>query len=156
MAHQLEVLFVTPGAALGVFGLVIIAIISGQDRPEDAERAVEEIRKLRRSTHTKELHYVYVVTEHASMPGAKTRQIAAALPTLTGSFTGVHEGEGFRASVVRAVVTGIGMVTGSMPAVTTTTREAAAKLAAMHPSVGPAEDLRIAIERLRRAALAAE
>ena len=117
---------------------------------------MEEIRKLRRSTHTKELHYVDVVTEHASMPGAKTRQIAAALPTLTGSFTGVHEGEGFRASVVRAVVTGIGMVTGSMPAVTTTTREAAAKLAAMHPSVGPAEDLRIAIERLRRAALAAE
>lgn len=156
VTHQLEVSFVHVGASLGVYGPVVIAVIHGADRSENAERAVQEMRKLRRTTHSKELHYVYVVIDEAEMPSAKTREVAATLPTLVDTVIGVHEGEGFRASVVRAVVTGIGMVSGSLPTVVSTTREAANKLASLHPNVGPAEDLRIAIDKLRGVALAAK
>ena len=154
--HQLEVSFVDSSAGLGVYGPVVIAVIAGADRTENAERTVQEIRKLRRTTHAKELHYLYIVIDQAQMPSAKTRQVAAALPTLVDTVVGVHEGEGFRASVVRAVVTGIGMAGGSLPIIVSSTREAAAKLAAMRPSVGPAEALREALDTLRRATLAAE
>ena len=154
MTHQLEVLFTNPEAAVGLFGPVFIAVIAGADRPENAERAVKEMRRLRRTTHAKELRYIYVVLDNAVMPGPKTREIATAIPTLTDGVVGVHEGEGFRASMVRAVVTGIGMVTGSSPEIVKSAAEAAVLVASKSASVGPAEELRVAIETLRRQALA--
>lgn len=154
MAHQLEVLFTNASAAVGLYGPVFIAVIAGDDRPENAERAVQEMKRLRRTTHAKELRYIYVVLENAVMPGPKTREIATAIPTLTDTVVGVHEGEGFRASVVRAVVTGIGMVTGTSPEIVKSAGEAAALMASKSASVGPAEELRVAIETLRRQARA--
>ena len=139
---------------MGLFGPVFIVVIAGADRPENAERAVQELKRLRRTTHAKELRYVYVVLDNAALPGLSTRGVATAIPTLTDSLVGVHEGEGFRASVVRAVVTGIGMVTGTNPEIVKTCAEAAALLASKSANVGPAEELRVAIEKLRSQALA--
>ena len=154
VVHQLEVLFTNPEAAVGLFGPVFIVVIAGADRPENAERTLQEMRRLRRTTHAKELQYVYVVLNNAAMPGAKTRELATAIPGLTDSVVGVHEGEGFRASVLRAVVTGIGMVTRSSPEIVKTGAEAAVLLASKSANVGPPEALRAAIEKLRRQALA--
>ena len=139
---------------MGLFGPVFIVVIGGADRPENAERAVQELKRLRRTTHAKELRYVYVVLDNAAMPGSRTRGVATAIATLTDSLVGVHEGEGFRASVVRAVVTGIGMVTGTNPEIVKTGAEAAALLASKSANVGPAEELRVAIQTLRSQALA--
>lgn len=151
MAHQLEVLFTNASAAVGLYGPVFIAVIAGADRPDNAERAVQELKRLRRTSHARELRYVYVVTHDSDMPSARTRELAIAIPSVTDSVLGVHEGEGFRASMVRAVVTGIGMATGSNPDIVKTTAEAAALLASRHASVGPAAELRAAIDTLRRA-----
>ena len=139
---------------MGLYGPVFIAVIAGADRADNAERAVQERKRLRRTTHAKELRYVYVVLENAVMPGPKTRDIATAISGLTDTVVGVHEGEGFRASMVRAVVTGIGMVTGTSPEIVKNSAEAAALLASKSANVGPAEELRVAIETLRRQALA--
>lgn len=151
--HTLQILFAASGTALGVYGPLVIVVVAGPDRPSSVRRAVDEIARLRRTTHQRELHYLYVAGEHAEVPSAESRAIAAGIAQHVDASMGVHEGEGFRASVVRAVVTSIGMLSGRMPEIVVSVQDATDKLAARHATVGPAEGVRTAIAELRLAAV---
>ncbi len=149
--HSLRIVFAHDGIGLAIYGPLAIAVIEGADRPDAVRRTLDELARLRRTTHKSELHYLYVASENAEMPSTESRTAASSLSRFVDSSMGVHEGEGFRASVIRAVVTGIGMAGGKLPEVVASVSEAADKLSARHASLGTAADLRAAVEALRRA-----
>ncbi|MFO0683847.1 MAG: hypothetical protein U0234_17450 [Sandaracinus sp.] len=150
-----EVLLVQPGASLGTFGSLVIAVTDGPSALEasSVRVAVDTVARLRRTSHAQRLIYVYVVGERSGLPSDETRAITAELAGLVDAVVGVHEGQGFRASVVRGIVVGISMLSRSRmrPEVVSTVAEAAAKLAERHPDLGSESAVRAAIEQVRGA-----
>jgi hypothetical protein len=148
--------FEDESAALGVHGPLVIAVISGRHplSAHAARRAVDEITRLRKTTHRNALLYAYVVSELAEAPGAEARSILAELPHQMDASVGVHEGAGFRASMLRAVVTGISMAsrTGIHPDIVATVPAAAASICARYPALDE-EGVVAAFERVRTASL---
>lgn len=153
-----EIVFAERGAALATRGPLVIVVTDGPDAfaPDLAQRAVDAIRELRRTSHKDRLVYVYLAGERSGMPSAEAREITATMSSLIDQVVGVHEGSGFRASAIRAVVTGLTMIArGNVkPEIVATTTEAGALLATKNPDLGPARDIAQAIEATRRAARA--
>jgi hypothetical protein len=151
-----HICFEDDGTALGVHGPLVIAVIDAQRAfsAAAARRAVDEIARMRRTTHKRELVYTYVMGADAEVPGPEARQVLSELPDHMDAAIGVHEGSGFRASVVRAVVTGIAMAARGRlhPEIVATIPDAAARIHARLPNLTEEEIVR-AIERVRAVAL---
>jgi hypothetical protein len=159
VSRTTEIVFEGDGAALGVFGPLVVAVTNGPNsfHPINAQRVVDHIARLRRTTHAKQLVYVYVAGERSELPGAEARKITAELGEIFDACIGVHEGAGFRASAIRAVVVGISMASRRRvrPEVVSTIGDGAERVAARFPEIGAAADIRRAIERVHAAATAA-
>lgn len=156
---EVRICFENDGTALGVYGPIVIAAIESHRAfsAHAARRAVEEISELRRTTHRHGLIYAYVMGEFAEIPGLEARSELARLPELIDVAIGVHEGSGFRASVIRAVVTGIAMAARMQahPEIVATVSAAAERIHRRVPSLRePA--IVAALEGVRRAALEGE
>ncbi len=151
-----RICFEDEGAALGVHGPVVIAVISGRHpfSAHAARRAVDEVSRLRKTTHRTDLIYAYVMGEDAEVPGAEARGILAELPEHLDAVIGVHEGSGFRASMIRAVVTGIAMAARRRvhPEIVASVRDAASRIRARRPGLDE-QSLISAFELVRTAAL---
>jgi hypothetical protein len=151
-----HICFEDDGTALGVHGQLVIAVIDAQ-RPFSAAAArwaVDEIARMRRTTHKRELVYTYVMGADAEVPGPDARQVLSELPEHIDAAIGMHEGTGFRASMVRAVVTGIAMASRARvhPEIVATIPAAAARIRARLPNLTE-EEIVGAIERVRAVAL---
>ncbi len=146
------------GGGLGVRGALVIATTEGPRsfRPAITRRVVDEIARLRRTSHQDRLVYVYVAGEEANVPDAESRRIAAELAQHLDTVVGVHEGDGFRASAIRAIVTGISLLQPRRvsPKIVETVQAASAYLHARHPDLGSEQDIADAIEDVRTAARA--
>ncbi|MBN8609792.1 MAG: hypothetical protein J0L92_04380 [Deltaproteobacteria bacterium] len=155
-AVSTTICFEDEGAALGVHGPLVIAVISGRHpfSAHAARRAVDEVSRLRKTTHRGALLYAYVMGELAEVPGAEARNILAELPNHMDASVGVHEGSGFRASMIRAVVTGIAMASRARihPDIVATVPVAAARICARYPTLDE-KSVVAAFERVRTAAL---
>lgn len=55
------------------------------------------------------LFVLAIVSEHTNMPSAECRAVGARFPQYFRYYVGVHEGSGFRASLVRTVIAGMAM-----------------------------------------------
>ncbi|MBX7192003.1 MAG: hypothetical protein K1X94_08095 [Sandaracinaceae bacterium] len=151
-----RICFEDDGTALGVHGALVIAVIDAQ-RPfsaRAARRAVDEIARMRKTTHKRELVYAYVMGEQAAVPGAEARQVLSELPEHMDVAIGVHEGSGFRASMMRAVATGIAMASRGRvhPEIVATIPAAAARIHARLPALTE-DEIVSAFERVRSVAL---
>lgn len=156
MTHPTELLFRGSDASLGVCGPVVITATDGPASFEPAivRRVVDEIARLRRTSHQNLLVYVYVAGERTALPSPEARAISAELGELFDACIGVHEGSGFRAGAVRAVVAGIAMMSRARvrPSIVSTIAEAATLVAARYPEAGAETALRRSIEHVREAA----
>jgi hypothetical protein len=149
------------GTAVGVLGPLVIATTEGPRsfRPDTTRRAVDQIARLRRTTHQAKLIYVYVAAEGANVPDQESRRIAAEITALVDEAVGIHEGEGFRASVVRAIVTSISLLQSRRASimrhsVVESAEAASALLHSRFPELGDVHDILDAIEAVRGAARA--
>lgn len=146
------------GGGLGLFGPLVIATTEGPRsfHPALTRRVVDEVARLRRTTHQDKLIYVYIASEESNVPDPESRRIAAELPPLVDAAVGVHEGNGFRASAVRAIVTGIAMLQPRRlnPKIVDTVHAASAYLHTQYPELGSELDILDAIEDVRAAARA--
>lgn len=156
MAAPVEVLLVQPGASLGTFGSLVIAATTGPSafHTPHVRRVVDEMARLRRTTHSERFIYVYVAGEQSGFPSDEARAITAEAASLVDYAVGVHEGHGFRASAVRGVVVGISMLSRARvrPEIVSTVTEAAANLVGRYPDLGTESAVRAAIEKVRGAA----
>lgn len=75
-----------------------------------AQRLLDAMQQLRSTSHRDLLLYAYVVAETASMPDGPARTIGARLPELFDHCAAIHEGDGLRSSVIRAVLTSMTMM----------------------------------------------
>ena len=127
------------GGGLGFHGPLVIATTEGPRafHPTLTRRIVDEIARLRRTSHQTKLVYVYVAAEAANVPDGESRRIAAELAQHVDAAVGVHEGGGFRASAVRAIVTGIAMLHPRRvrPKIVDSVHAASAFLHAHHPEL---------------------
>lgn len=155
-AVSTRICFEDEGAALGVHGPAVIAVISGNHpfSAHAARRAVDEVVRLRKTTHRTDLLYAYVMGEHAEVPGAEARRILSELPEHLDVLVGVHEGSGFRASMIRGVVTGIAMASRRrvQPEIVASVRVAASRIRFRYPALEE-HALVDAFELVRTAAL---
>jgi hypothetical protein len=105
-------LYAQHGAAVGVLGPFALCTADGPSAfsPITARRVVSEIERLRRTSHRSRLVYVYVVAEDANLPDHETRKIVAEVAQHVDAVIGIHEGTGFRASVVRGMITSINLL----------------------------------------------
>ncbi len=151
-----EIVFCGNDAALGVFGPLVIAVTDGPEsfRPEYVQRVLNEVSRLRRTTHANKLVYLYVAGERSTLPGADVRETAAKVADLFDACIGVHEGTGFRASALRAVIVGFTMLSRARvrPEIVATVDAAAAYAGARHPELGGANAVLDAIREVRAAA----
>lgn len=151
-----RILFQGDGAALGVLGPLVIAVTDGPNsfRPEYARRVLEEVTRLRRTTHADRLIYLYVAGEHASLPDPEVRDTVAQVAEHFDACVGVHEGTGFKASAVRAVIAGITLLSRSRvrPEIVATIQKGAETLAENHADLGTRSELLEAILDVRAAA----
>lgn len=154
-----EIVFRGTDAALGVFGPLVIAVTDGPEafRPEYAQRVLDEVGRLRRTTHAERLVYLYVAGERAGIPGTEVRDKLAKVGELMDACVGVHEGTGFRASAIRAVIAGITMLsrTRVRPQIVASIDEAAAQVTATHSDLGGRMAVLEAIREVREAAQSA-
>jgi hypothetical protein len=129
------VLHVERFMAFATCGPLVIATWTGPapHGAVQAQRALNEVRRLRKSTHAKLLLYVYLVGETALSPESEAREIRAQLLEYFDACVGIHEGNSLRASLIRGIVTGMAIMarTGraKMPHIVSTAEEAARYLA---------------------------
>lgn len=146
------------GSAIGCRGPMVIAATEGPRsfRPELTRRAVDAIVRLRQTSHRDKLIYVYVASEESNVPDAESRRIAAELAQHVDAMVGVHEGDGFRASAIRAVVTGISLLQSRRitPRVHSSVADASVYLESAFPELGRAATIEAAIDDVRTAARA--
>jgi hypothetical protein len=132
---ELRVLFAERFRALSACGPLVIATWTGPapHGAAQAQRALDEVRRLRKTTHAKLLLYVYLVSETALLPEPEARTIRAQLLEYFDCCVGIHEGNSLRASLIRGVVTGMAITArrerAKMPYVVSTSEEAARYLA---------------------------
>jgi hypothetical protein len=133
---EFRALHVERSMALAVCGPLVVAAWTGPVPEEVAcrQRVLDEMRRLRRGTHAKLLLYVYLVGENASIPDREARKVSANLPEHFDYCAGVHEGNSMRASLIRAVVTSMVMLSRvrlvkERHVIASTPREAARALA---------------------------
>ncbi|HEU4411076.1 MAG TPA: hypothetical protein VFS43_37835 [Polyangiaceae bacterium] len=121
--------------ALSTCGPLVIATWTGPapHGAVQAQRAADEVRRLRKDTHAKLLLYVYLVGETAVLPEPEARTIRAQLLQYFDTCVGIHEGNSLRASLIRGVVTGMALMSrlgrAKMPHIVSTSEEAARYLA---------------------------
>jgi hypothetical protein len=149
-----NILLRAPDMALGTLGPLVIAVTDGPQAfaPDTLTRSMAELSRLRRTSHKDRFVYVYLAGERSQVPDQAAREKAAPITELFDECVGIHEGSGFRGSLVRAVVTSIGLLTPRRvrPTIVATIAEASATLA---PRTGIADDeISAAIEAVRRAA----
>lgn len=101
--------------AVAVWRNVVIQIWEEPLAPADQLRGFLETRRafqtLEPSTGPdRPLLAITIVSERTSMPDSESRAIAASFSTYFDYYVGVHEGTGFRASLVRAVVAGMSLM----------------------------------------------
>lgn len=146
------------GSAIGHRGPMVVAATEGPHSfgPERTRRAVDAIVRLRQTSHRDRLIYVYVASEDSNVPDAESRRIASEIAQHVDVMVGVHEGSGFRASAVRAVVTGISLLQPRRisPRVLSSVSDAGAYLQGAFPELGSAATIEEAIEDVRAAARA--
>lgn len=140
--------------ALGTLGPLVIAVTDGPQAfaLDVIERSMAEMTRLRRTSHKSRFIYVYLAGETSKIPDQPAREKSAPIADLFDECVGIHEGSGFRGSLVRAVVTSIGMLTARRirPTIVATIPEAAAALT--ERSGLSVADITAAIEAVRRAA----
>ncbi len=153
-----RILFQQDGGGLGTYGDLVIATTEGPGsfHPGTTQRVVDEVLKLRRTSHRDRLIYVYVAGEESGMPDQESRRIAAQLQGHVDTVVGVHEGAGFRASVVRAIVTGITQLGQHKvrPRIVDSVRTAGTMLHESFPELGTEDEIAGWIEDVRAAARA--
>lgn len=151
-----KILFQGQDAAVGVFGPLVIAVTDGPEsfRPEYARRVLEEVSRLRRTTHADRLIYLYVAGERSSLPEPEVRDTVAQVAEHFDACVGVHEGSGFKASAVRAVIAGITMLSRSRvrPEIVATIEQGVEALSVRHPDLGTRAELLSAVLEVRAAA----
>jgi hypothetical protein len=159
LAPGLRALHVERFMALSTCGPLVIATWTGPapHGAVQAQRALDEVKRLRKGTHAKLLLYVYLVGETAVIPENEAREIRAQLLDLFDACVGIHEGNSLRASLIRGIVTGMAMLAraerAKMPYIVSTTEDAARYLA---PRTGGQLDeaaILAAIEGTRRLSL---
>ncbi len=151
-----SILLSRDGAALGTHGCLVVASTEGPESFRPARVMVDEIARLRRTTHRDRLVYVYVAGERSGTPDADARKIASEVGLHVDAIYGVHEGAGFRASLIRGIVTGIAMISRQrvQPEIADSVRAASELLAMREPTLGGPREIASAIEAVREAARA--
>jgi hypothetical protein len=146
--------------AMTTCGPIVIATWTGpvpHDVPR-SQRVLDEMKRLRKGTHAKLLLYVYLVSDDAVIPDYAARKVDAQLPEYFDACVGIHEGNSVRSSLIRAVVTGMAMMSrrqrGVMPQVVSTSAEAARELALLAGGQLDEAAILAAIEETRRLSLA--
>ena len=142
--------FSGPDLLLTSAGPLAICVTDG---PRAFERpnivgAFTALQRLKATTHRDMLYYIYVAGEHSALPNAEARKMSVEITKLADLVLGIHEGDGIRASLVRAVVTGITMMASTKlkPHIVATPEQAAAWAA---PRVGGALSEAQILEALR-------
>lgn len=144
------------GAALGTHGALVIASTEGPRSFAPVRAMVDEIGRLRRTSHRERLVYVYVAGENVEPPSQEQRKVAAEVSAHVDAIYGVHEGSGFRASIIRSVVMGIAMLSRQrvQQVIIDSVRKASEQLATNEPALGGPREIESAIEAVRAAARA--
>ncbi|MCU0687423.1 MAG: hypothetical protein MUF34_35140 [Polyangiaceae bacterium] len=160
MHPALQVLYVERFSALTVFGPLVVSVWTGPapHGVRQAQRIIDEVRQLRQSTHAKLLLYVYLVSEDAVIPEPEARKVKAKIVELFDSCVGIHEGNSLRTSLVRAVTTGMIMMSRrqKLPTlqVVSTSGQAARQLAPLTGGQLDAATILASIEETRSISLA--
>ncbi len=108
--ENLNVLRLQHRYGVATVGQVLVAVWEDESVPTMAmfQDLLEVVQGLRRSTLARELITLSIVAERAGVPEPALRKVAAEGVLLSDLFVVVHEGSGFRAALVRAIVsTGI-------------------------------------------------
>lgn len=149
----LQVLAQSAGSVLATEGPVVIGATFGDDawNVPALERAIATMRELRATTHKDMFAYCYIATASSALPSPTVQRLSSQIAELCDVVVGIHEGDGFRASAVRAAVTGMALLAprGPWPHVVSTPVEAAHFLAAHLKNQPSAETIRKAIEATR-------
>jgi hypothetical protein len=105
--QTLDLLRVERRYGVATVGQVLVAVWEDESIPTMAmfEDLLELIRKLRRESLARELITLCIVAERAVVPEPALRRIGAQGFLLSDLFVVVHEGSGFRATMVRALFT---------------------------------------------------
>lgn len=82
--------------------------LSSTTQAAEFRRVIATLKRMKSRTREPVLVFT-VVSVHTTMPDAASRAIAAEMPAWFDYYVGVHEGTGFRASMVRAVVAGMAL-----------------------------------------------
>ena len=108
--ENLNVLRLQHRYGVATVGQVLLAVWEDESVPTMAmfQDLLEVVQGLRRTTLARELITLSIVAERAGVPEPALRKVAAEGVLLSDLFVVVHEGSGFRAALVRAIVsTGI-------------------------------------------------
>lgn len=153
---ETEILFSESGASVAFRGPLVVAITDGPDafNVKCAKRTVAEVQRLRRGSHKDRMIYVYLAGERSGIPSAEAREVASGIGDLIDVGVGIHEGNGFRASAIRAVVTGISMMSRARVKleIVATVDEAAALVSTRWPEAGSKAEVRGVLDQARAAA----
>lgn len=108
----MRVIYTEPSIAMTVRGPLVTVACTGSVVLDVArsQRFYESMKHLRETSHASLLLYAYVMDEKVGMPDAPARPIGAKVMALFDHCVGIHEGEGWRASAVRAVLTSVAML----------------------------------------------
>lgn len=140
--------------ALGALGPAVVLVTDGPHAwaSNQVNSVVEELTRLRKTSHRERLIYVYVAGATTDIPDTAARKQSAPIAELFDECVGIHEGDGFRASLTRAIVTSISMFSATRvrPEIVASVSEAGARLSARLGQ--PATSIVDAIEAVRAAA----
>jgi hypothetical protein len=110
--RELVVRMMGPTFAVATWGNVMIQIWENGPAPSaETQRAMARIlAEQKRARPDGNVLVLAVVAEHAGIPEGESRRAAAELPEHFDFFVAVHEGTGFRGSVIRAVLGSMAML----------------------------------------------
>lgn len=152
----MEIVSLASTHAVAVWRNVLIQI---WERPLDPLDQAREFRRVLRTferqaalkSPARPLLALTVVSETTTMPDAESRRIATDFASYFDYYVGAHEGTGFRASLVRAVVAGMALAARVKPRydVCSDARHGAALIASRSSGTVFADELYAVITELR-------
>lgn len=156
MKNDIEIVSIADTHVVGVWRNVVIQIwehpIESLVQRRAFQKTGEAFRTLRAKLGPSALLLaITVVSAHTNMPDAESRKIAAEFSSWFDYYVGVHEGTGFRASLVRTVVAGMALVAPKRAAhdICSDVRHGAAILAGRAGGTLTSADVVAAISELR-------
>lgn len=152
LSSAIEIVSSSPAYAVFIIDDVLVQIYEAESPGEAFVAILARIIRWRRDEPQRPLWMLTIVGGRASMPDSRSRAIAAEFPRYFSSFSLVADGTGFRAAVVRAVMTSMHLlapVKVASPKVSATVDDGIADLVANSGGVVDGARLKTAIGLVR-------